>query len=135
VARECGCTLGCDVLSHGNSVKKSLEIVLDHVGSVDVVAVSGTFDDASMERFKRVVQERCTQPVPRILLDFRNLDFINSTCMGLLAGFQNACEAKGGNVALCGLSPELRDIVEMIHLDQLLMIRETREEAIAGLTE
>lgn len=121
--------------SHENPVKKSLKIVVNHVGPVDVVAVSGAFDDASMERFKRVVQQRCTQPVPRILLDFRNLDFINSTCMGLLAGFQNACAAKGGNVALCGLNPEQRDIVEMIHLDQLLMIRETREEAFTGLTE
>ena len=116
-------------------MKKSLKIDLDHVGSVDVVAVSGAFDDTSMDRFKRVVQERCEQPVPRILLDFQHLVFINSMCMGLLAGFRNTCVAKGGNFALCGLSPELRGIVDMIHLDQLVVICETRDEAMAGLVE
>lgn len=111
-------------------MKKRLEMDRQRIGDVDVVAVSGTFDDASIDRFKRLVQGLYESPSPRILLDFHGLDFVNSVCIGLLAGFENECAARGGRLALCNLSQDLLRIVEMIHLDQLLKIFKTREEAI-----
>jgi anti-sigma B factor antagonist len=71
----------------------------------------------------------------RLILDFAQVQFLSSQVVGLLLTLHKRIAAAksadaGAELVLCGLRPELRELLKITKLDRLLTIKPTRKEAV-----
>lgn len=103
------------------------------LGHVHVVSLQGHLDTLSSqpleERLIKVIEggERL------LLIDCTSLEYVNSSGLKAILVAAKMLETAGGKLVLCGLSPRVLMIFEMIGFTRILAILPTREEALATL--
>lgn len=70
-----------------------------------------------------------------LLLDLSDLQFIDSTGLGLLFKLQRRFASQGRRLALCGMQPPVRQLMEVTRLTTLFLHARTRQEALALLAQ
>jgi anti-sigma B factor antagonist len=70
-----------------------------------------------------------------ILLDLSQVEFIDSSGLGLLVRFLTRCRAADGDLQLCGLSPRIREVLRVTKLAAVFESHETEALAIAAFYE
>jgi anti-sigma B factor antagonist len=68
----------------------------------------------------------------RLVLDFTQVDFVDSSFLGLLIIILKRATAAGGDVRICCLRPQLISIFNLMRLDKLFRIFESRAQAVAS---
>jgi len=67
----------------------------------------------------------------RLVLDFTRVKFFSSQVVGILLTLHKKLAATaGGSLTLCGVGPQLIELLKITRLDRLLKIRESRREAV-----
>jgi anti-sigma B factor antagonist len=67
-----------------------------------------------------------------ILIDLKDVRFVDSSGLGsLVSGFKNA-SARNGNLKLCGLQPQVKSMFELTRLHRVFEIFPGAEEALAS---
>lgn len=67
--------------------------------------------------------------VQSILLNFEGVEYLTSTMIGQLFKLRNICKAKNIAVKVCGLSPAVRSVVEIVRLPKLIDVYEDEQAA------
>ena len=67
------------------------------------------------------------------VMDLKELKFIDSSGLGVLLACMRRIRAEGNRLALCNLQPAVQSIVKLVHLNRVIDIHGTREEAIDAL--
>jgi anti-anti-sigma factor len=67
---------------------------------------------------------------PKIVLDLSDVYALSSLALGILANFQQRIEARDGQLKLCGLNPNIKQLFRMTKLEQIFNIHETDQEAV-----
>jgi len=75
----------------------------------------------------------------RLILDFEPVQFISSQLIGVLLSLHKRVTASksadpGAQLVLCGLCPQLLELLKITRLDRLLTIKPTRRDAIVERT-
>ncbi|MCD4750879.1 MAG: STAS domain-containing protein [Thermoanaerobaculales bacterium] len=65
-----------------------------------------------------------------IVVDLSELVFIDSSGLGTLIAAKKTANEHGGDVRLCGLSPQVWTIFELTRLDKVFKIFSNRDEAV-----
>jgi anti-sigma B factor antagonist len=91
------------------------------VGEIDA-ATAGSVDDA--------VAAALAEGHRRVLLDFAQVTFIDSTGLGVLVKSHRAAEAAGATFAVVHPTPQTRKLIGVLGLDQLLHLYDSHEEAL-----
>jgi anti-sigma B factor antagonist len=68
----------------------------------------------------------------KVLLNFSNLEYMNSSGIGLLVTLLIRANRQGQHIAAFGLSPHYRDIFELTRLDEAIHIYDSEEAALAA---
>ncbi len=58
----------------------------------------------------------------RLAIDFSDVDLLPSACLGKLCRLNKSLQDAGGQLVLCGLSPNLHNVFEITGLDRVLTI-------------
>ena len=67
-----------------------------------------------------------------ILIDLKDVRFVDSSGLGsLVSGFKNA-SARNGNLKLCGLQPQVKSMFELTRLHRVFEIFPAVDEALAS---
>lgn len=111
----------------------TLDIVVGQEGDVAVVNVMGPVDSATLEIFREKVEPVCAHPGAKVLLDCRELTYLNSRSIGLLMKFHRSLMMSRGRLALCALNAKLVRTLDLLQIGKALSIYPTREEALAAL--
>lgn len=106
-----------------------MEVTSELLGNVHIVAVHGELDASNVNDFKNIVLPMLSSPV-KLLIDLSETGFVDSSGMGAMMACQRTAAASGGKVKLCCLSKQVRSAFELIRLNLVLDINETRDEAI-----
>ncbi len=69
----------------------------------------------------------------RVIIDMSAVTMLASMGLGMLVSLHKSCAEQGGRVVICGLSAEIMQVLKITHLDKVLRIVKTREEAIKTL--
>ena len=102
-----------------------------------VFQTSSLMNQTDVERLKadllRLVD---TENRTRLVLDFTEVQFLSSQVIGMLLSLNKRLTAAksvdaGAELVLCGLRPQLLDLLKITRLDRVLKIKPTRKEAIA----
>jgi len=81
------------------------------------------------EELLRLVEKDGTRD---LLLDFSSVEFLSSAALNKLIILDKKVKSKSGQLKLCGMTPEIREVFVITRLNQLFDIVDTREKAMAG---
>lgn len=110
-----------------------MEILQSKLGDVTVIAPKGHLDTASSTPLEERLRELIEGGARQMLLDFTELEYINSSGLKVVLITAKHLDAVGGKLVLCGLSTNVRMIFEMIGFSRILTIVPGREEAVRAL--
>jgi anti-anti-sigma factor len=60
------------------------------------------------------------QPLRKLVVDLREVTFIDSRAVGGLIRLWKTLTAMGGQLFLAGANPTLREIIRLLHLDKII---------------
>lgn len=66
----------------------------------------------------------------KILLNFRNVEFLSSAALGKLITLNRKVQAVRGKLILCGISAEIKEVFQITKLDKLFTIHGDEQAAL-----
>jgi anti-anti-sigma factor len=101
-------------------------------GSVVCLVLSGELDLASVDTFRPNLNTAALGAYG-ILLDFHDLRYIDSSGINALLNAHQAFAPSGRRIALVGVSPNVRRILSVLHLEDLMPAFPSVDEALVYL--
>lgn len=109
----------------------SLSLDVKKVGAASIVFLSGDIDASSIRDFQSTVEPLCGCERPQVILDCTALSYVNSTGLGALFTLSRMCRTNGGKLVMYGVRPKIRNVITVLGLETLLVLCDTREDAVA----
>ena len=97
-----------------------------------VMEVDGRLDSVAADFLVDCVEGQIEHGVRKIVLDCSNLDYVSSMGLAALIRANSKMKGQGGTVSLVQVPGLVADVVRITHLDKLLNIYSTVEEAAAA---
>jgi anti-anti-sigma factor len=94
---------------------------------VDRLILSGTTAEAVSDELFRLVESKARS---RLILNFGNVASLTSLMLGKLITLNKKVQAAGGRLAVCNLSPDLRETFEITRLSEYLDIYADEQDAL-----
>lgn len=117
-------------LSTGSTHDMDFEV--QDTGVVTVVAPQGDVDLAVSDDFQRRLSTLVDKGRVRLVLDLGRVTYIDSAGLGALVAAMKHARAAGGDIKLCALESDVRALLEMTRLDNVMAVHATRQQAIAA---
>ncbi len=112
-----------------------MELDVQSAGEVTVVTLPGeTLDAGNSREFRNRVQP-VLEAHDRVVFDLSRLTFVDSSGCGALVSCLRGMKEAGGDLFLCNLSSQVRDLFNVIRMDQVFRIFETPDQAVAAFFE
>ncbi len=112
-----------------------MNIVSETRNDVLFIRPEGRIDTRTAGDFEKTVMgamDAATQPA-RVLIDFGELDYINSTGMRVLLILAKRLSATSGKLVLCGMKEHIVEVFSISGFNQILTITGTEQEALEKL--
>ena len=96
-----------------------------------VARVSGELDLSSAARFRDLMDNELRKSaVPTVVVNLKDLTFVDSTGLGVILGRHKTVTSWGGRFILSDVAPKVISMLEMAGLLPVFQIGGTEEEAI-----
>ncbi len=109
----------------------------DHAteGGARFIRVGGYLDFDMAPQFKKCIVRRIEEGDRVIVIDLSDVGFIDSTAIGVLVGALKRLGEVGGSMAVVCTSHNVRSIFEMVGLENVIPLYESRDDAVAALAQ
>lgn len=104
---------------------------IETAGDVVVVAVVGQLVVGNRQEFKQSVLDEVERGARRILVDFSETGYVDSSGLGALVSLNKRLREAGGELRLTALNEDMRTLFELTRLDTLFRLYASRAEALA----
>ena len=111
--------------------RRRLEV--EDIGDITVV----NFVDKKIldEQNIQVIGEQLFQLVDelgrrKVLLNFKNVEFLSSAALGKLITLNRKLQSAGGKLVLCEIDPQIYEVFEITKLNKLFTIHKGEQEAL-----
>lgn len=94
-----------------------------------IIEIYGDVDASSSIKLDQSVEDAVKEGFKDILVDCSNLNYISSAGLGVFMSHIEEFKEKEICFALFGLSPKVKNVFEILGLDKLLQILDTKQEA------
>ena len=108
-----------------------MEIKITKTDSLNHISFVGTFDAASCKQARTLLGELSIEEKSSYVCSLKEVDFIDSSGLGVLVGFLKRVRAQNGFVSLIELTPSTRKLFELTQLDKVFNIHEDLSAAKA----
>jgi len=108
----------------------SLEV--ERQGAVCLVSPHGRIGETEAHPFERELLALVDQGATKIIVDFSDVSFATSSCLGALMVVHKRVRPQGGYVRLAGPQPLVQRILEITKLTRLFGSYRTVREALAA---
>ena len=116
-------------------MKAEFEYKITDLNEAKLVKVEGVIDTSNTDNFRLLFESLTQITAPRLIMDFSQLGYLNSTAFAVLFGCHNTCQSKGGILMIFGLSEKLANIMQILGLSNILNLFKTQDEAFVRLSE
>lgn len=106
---------------------------VENASGVSVLSLRGSIDAKTVFEFQKRLGDLTQEGHRRFVLDMEEVKYMNSAGLGFLINLADELAAEGGEIALVGVQPKVRSVLEMLGLNSFFRIFRGREEAIAYL--
>jgi anti-sigma B factor antagonist len=87
-----------------------------------VIDLRGEIDGSAREELNAVYERAAADGATALLLNFGDVQYINSTGIALIVGLLGRARAEGRGLAACGLSEHYREIFQITRLSDFIAI-------------
>ena len=99
---------------------------------VCVITLAGEYLDAGNTREFMETAGPLLDKHDRVLLDLSKLRFVDSSGLGALLSCLRRLNEKGGAMKLCGMTEQVKALFDLVHINRLFDVYETRQEGIGA---
>ena len=109
-----------------------MEITTNESGNVTVLSLNGRLDLASGAGLKEQVKAYMSEQKCSIHMNLKDVDFINSSGLGVLVSIMKEIRMQKGRLTLSNLASYVQEIFEITQLSHIFEIYDTEEEAVSS---
>ncbi|HHW06555.1 MAG TPA: anti-sigma F factor antagonist [Clostridia bacterium] len=96
-----------------------------------VVKVKGELDLLTAETFRNLVERAINrEKTQNLILDMEQVDFIDSSGLGVILGRYRRIREQGGNMAIVGVKPHVKRILELAGIMGIVKVYQQTEQAL-----
>ena len=107
-----------------------MQTAVEKVGDVTIVALhEEALDAANADAFRRAVAP-ALKDCRKLVLDLDRVQFMDSRGCGAILSCLKHLSKEGGDLKLCRVTEPVQMVFELIRMDQICQIVNTREEAV-----
>ena len=107
----------------------AMELHAETSGGIDVIYVTGRLDLVGANALKDEIRRRLQDRQPQIILNLKQVDFINSSGLGALVSVLKDVRLVKGRLILSDLAPYVQEIFTITQLSNVFEIYATEEGA------
>lgn len=94
-------------------------------GDTLIVKVFGELDLLVADEFRKTLDRHLqANPVKNLLLDLKGVSFLDSSGLGVILGRYKRLSRSGGRVAITGVQPAVRRVLELGGVTSLMCVRD-----------
>ena len=113
-----------------------MQIKIKCRGDCLIVRLNGELDMASVQIFKdKVIPALDKNNLNYLLLNLKNVSFIDSTGLGAILGRYRILSRKGGGILLVGLKPQVKRIFLFFVMLKIMNVYDSEENALMSLND
>jgi anti-sigma B factor antagonist len=116
---------------HGDGLRKHPVLGVDAVGDARVVRLGGELDLYNAAHVRAALADACAQAPERIVVDLGEVEFIDSTALGVLIETRTKLVNRNGFL-LAAPGLETRRALQISGLDKLFAVHETVPDALGA---
>jgi anti-sigma B factor antagonist len=90
-----------------------------------------SLDASNSKEFKSAV-EPLLESNAKLVFDFRQVDFVDSTGLGALVSCLRRAHTAAGEIKLCGLNKPVRALLELVRMHRVFEIFNNADEAVSS---
>jgi len=98
-----------------------------------IIRFIGDLDATNVDYITEKIFNYFSDGLVKLVADFKQLRYVNSTGLGVLLHFNKSAKEKGGCFKIVNLNENVYEIIEIIGATSLLDIYDEMDEAIAAL--
>ncbi len=83
---------------------------------------SGLLDSTSANQMRCQVSDAINEGAEAILLDFQDVNFMNSSAIGSLVAILKSVKGQGKNLSICSINPQIKMIFELTKMEDIFPI-------------
>jgi anti-anti-sigma factor len=111
-----------------------MDIKFKKVKNCLIVYPTGEIDHHTSEVLKKEIDRHCESTMSKnIIVDFGNVNFMDSSGIGMIIGRYKYTHGKGGKTVVTGVSDNLRKIFTLSGLGRIIKIYPTVEDAVENI--
>ncbi|AOZ91426.1 anti-sigma F factor antagonist [Paenibacillus crassostreae] len=112
----------------------NLQMSMEHQRQVLFVRFSGELDHHTADHVRMKLDEAINmKQTEHIVLSLKDLQFMDSSGIGVILGRYKLIKSKGGKMAVCDVNPPVYRLFEMSGLFKIIPIYKNEDEALSGL--
>jgi anti-anti-sigma factor len=105
------------------------DVRVDTQGGITTLRLRGDVNRTALDRFEAAYATTSDGPV---VLDFSDVDYINSTGIAVIVGVLAAAKAAGREIRAFGLTDHYRQIFQITRISDFMTIYESETTAVAA---
>lgn len=106
-----------------------MKITSDKENDYYVIGIEGDLDASSCIILDKSISEAVSKGEKKIIIDCDRLNYISSAGLGVFMSYLQDFENNKISLVLFGLSEKVKNVFQILGLDQLIKIVNTKEEA------
>src|SRR6478609_3092638 len=95
-----------------------------------LISIEGDLDASSCINLDKTISEAVSRGEKKIMVDCSRLSYISSAGLGVFMSYLQDFQANNVSMVLFGLSDKVKNVFQILGLDQLLKIYNSKAEAI-----
>jgi anti-sigma B factor antagonist len=102
-------------------------------GNIPVVSITGDIDLETSPQLRDFLKPKSTAKTSALLLDFTGVNYIDSSGLATLIEYFQAVQGFKGRLALASMSPRVKNVFEIVRLEQIFSIHPDVPSALSAL--
>jgi len=109
---------------------ENFEVIREDKSEISILRIKGFLDAHTAPKFEQAIQDLVNESQNNIIVSMTELNYISSAGLGVFMGFIEEIREKGGDIKLCGMSPKVFKVFDLLGFPALYEIYDKDEEAI-----
>jgi anti-sigma B factor antagonist len=109
------------------------DATVETVGNVTVLTLPGTFLDASNAAALKHQVAALVEKSSRVVLDLSSVEFVDSSGCGAILTCLRQVNGVAGKLAVCGVTRPVHALFELVRMNRILDIHDSREAAVKAV--
>lgn len=110
-----------------------MHLKIEYIDNIILIQFEVSELDADISEVVAKEIETHIKPSAKIILDMANLEFIDSSGLGTILGIKRKIHSLNGHFIICEMTHPVRQIMELVRLNKVFDIVQTRDEALQKL--